>query len=406
MRRPIFTLVTLLVLASAMLSACAPAATSTPQVVIQTSAPVQQTVVVTGAPVQQTVVVTQVVPATPAPTAVPGSVQINGSGATFPLPIYTQWTYAYQYVDPSVAINYQGVGSGAGKKAIIDGTVDFAGSDALVTDAEYASGKDLQMFPAVAGAVVVIYNVPTLAATDPKIILDGKTLVGIYNATIKNWNDPAIAALNPGIKDLPAKPITVVHRSDGSGTTEIFTRALSSFSPDWTAGGAQTVQWPVDKAGNGIGGKGNPGVAAAVQTTPNSLGYVELDYAVPNGIPFTQLVNKAGTTVTANAESLASAMADFSTTFTDKLTNIIVDGPGAKSWPISGYTYYVLHMTSMKDCTKAQKLLQYITWTLTDPTAAKQASQLGYAVLPDAVRTQVLAKLATVTCNGQPVPTK
>jgi phosphate transport system substrate-binding protein len=405
MRRPIFTLITLLVLASALLSACAPAATSTPQVVVQTAvvtSVVQQTVQV---PVQSTVVVTAV-PPTAAPSAVPGSVQINGSGATFPLPIYTQWTYAYQYVDPSVAINYQGVGSGAGKKAIIDGTVDFAGSDALVTDAEYTSGKDLQMFPAVAGAVVVIYNVPGLAATDPKIILDGKTLVGIYNATIKNWNDPAIAALNPGTKDLPAKPITVVHRSDGSGTTEIFTRALSSFSPDWKAGGAQTVQWPVDKAGNGIGGKGNPGVAAAVQTTPYSLGYVELDYAVPNGILFTQMINKSGATITANAESLASAMADFATTFTDKLTNIIVDGPGAKSWPISGYTYYVLHMTSMTDCTKAQKLLQYITWTLTDATAAKQASQLGYAVLPDAVRKLVTDKLATVTCNGQPVPIK
>jgi phosphate transport system substrate-binding protein len=370
MRRSIFTLFTLLVVASAALSACAPTA---------------------GAQ---------------APTAVPGSIQINGSGSTFSLPIYTQWTYAYQYVDTSAAINYQGVGSGAGKKAIIDGTVDFAGSDSLVTDAEYASGKDLQMYPALAGAVVVIYNVTGLAATDPKIILDGKTLAGIYNATIKTWNDPAIVALNPGLKDkLPASSITAVHRSDGSGTTEIFTKALASFSPDWKAGGAQTVEWPVDKAGNGIGGKGNPGVAAAVQTTPNSLGYVELDYAVPNNITFTQMINKSGATVTANAESLASAMADFATTFTDKLTNTIVDGPGAKTWPISGYTYYVLHTTSMKDCTKAQKLLQYITWTLTDATAAKQASQLGYAVLPDAVRTQVLAKLGQVTCNGQSVLT-
>jgi phosphate transport system substrate-binding protein len=401
MRRSIFTLFVVLMLASIALSACAPAAAA--QVVIQTSVPVtvKETVQV---PVQQTVVVTQVVAPTQAATPVPGSVQINGSGATFPLPIYTQWTYAYQYVDPSVAINYQGVGSGAGKKAIIDGTVDFAGSDSLVTDAEYTSGKDLQMYPALAGAVVVIYNVSGLAATDPKIILDGKTLVGIYNATIKTWNDPAILALNPGLKDkLLAKPITVVHRSDGSGTTEIFTKALTSFSPDWKAGGAQTVEWPVDKAGSGIGGKGNPGVAAAVQNTPNSLGYVELDYAVPNNILFTQLINKAGATVTANAESLSSAINDFAGTFTDKLTNTIVDGPGAKSWPISGYTYYVLHTTSMKDCTKAQKILQYITWTLTDATAAKQASALGYAVLPDAVRKLVLDKLALVTCNGQPV---
>ena len=407
MRRSIFTVVALLMLASALLSACAPAATATPaiQTVVVTSAPMQQTVVVTSAPMQQTVVVTAV-PPTQAPTAVPGSVKINGDGATFPLPIYQAWTYAYQYVDSSVAINYQGVGSGQGKKDVIANTVDFAGSDALVTDAEYTSGKDLQMLPAVAGAVVVIYNVTGLAAADPRIILDRQTLVDIYNAKVKTWNDPEILALNPQLKDkLPAKPITVVHRSDGSGTTEIFTRALTSFSADWKAGGAQTVEWPVDKAGNGIGGKGNPGVAAAVQTTPNSLGYVELDYAVPNGILFTQMINKAGTTVTAGGDTLASAMADFTTTFTDKLTNIIVDGPGKNTWPISGYTYYVIHMTSMTDCTKAQKLLQYFTWTLTDPTAAKQANQLGYATLPADVRTQVLNKLAQVTCNGQPVLT-
>ena len=165
------------------------------------------------------------------------------------------------------------------------------------------------------------------------------------------------------------------------------------------------MEWPVDKAGNGVGGKGNPGVAAAVQNTPNSLGYVELDYAIANNITYSQMINKAGTTVKANAESLLSAMNDFANAFTDKLTNTIVDGPGAQSWPISGYTYYVLHTTSMTDCTKAQKLLQYITWTLTDAAAAKQASSLGYAVLPDAVRTQVLAKLAQVTCKGAPVLT-
>ncbi len=402
MRRTIFSLSALFVFASLVLSACAPTGAQGAQgSTTPTAQVVQQTVEV---PVQQTVVVTQVVAPTQAATLPAGSIQINGAGATFPLPIYTEWTYAYQYVDSSVAINYQGIGSGGGKKAIIDGTVDFAGSDSLVSDAEYASGKDLQMYPALAGAVVVIYNVSGLAATDPAIILDGKTLVGIYNATIKNWNDPAILALNPQLKDkLPAKPIAVVHRSDGSGTTEIFTKALTSFSPDWKAGGAQSVEWPVDKAGNGIGGKGNPGVATAVQNTPNSLGYVELDYAVANKIAFTQMVNKAGTTVTANAESLLSAMNDFADKFTDKLTNTIVDGPGAKSWPISGYTYYVLHTTSMKDCTKAQKLLNYITWTLTDASAAKRASDLGYAVLPDAVRKQVTDKLAQITCNGQPV---
>ncbi len=335
-----------------------------------------------------------------------GTIQINAAGGTFPLPIYTEWTYAYQSVDPSVTVNYQGIGSGGGKKAIIDNTVDFAGSDALLTDAEYASGKDLQMYPALAGAVVLVYNVTGLTASDPALILDRQTLVAIYNATITKWNDPAILALNPQLKDkLPDKAITAVHRSDGSGTTEIFTRALSSFSPDWKAGGAQSVQWPVDKAGSGIGGKGNPGVAAAVQNTPYSLGYVELDYAIANKIPYAQMVNKAGKTVTADAASLAAAMNDFASSFTPQLTNTIVDAPGAGSWPIAGYTYYILHATSMTDCTKAQKILQYIAWTLTDPSAAKMASDLGYAALPDAVRQQVLSKLDQVTCKGQPVLT-
>lgn len=338
-----------------------------------------------------------------------GSVQINGAGATFPLPVYSQWSYTYGTVDPSVTINYQGIGSGGGKKAILDGTVDFAGSDSLVSDDEYAQGKDLQMYPVIAGAVVPIYNITFDAAKlggkpAPTLILDGKTLVGIYNATITQWNDPAIAALNPDLKDrLPDARITVVHRSDGSGTTELFTKALSSFSPEWTAGGAASVEWPADRAGSGIGGKGNPGVAAAVQNTPNSVGYVELAYAISNSIPQAAMINKAGKQVTANGESLASAMSDFANTFTDQLTNTIVDAPGEKSWPIAGYTYLVLHTQSMTDCGKAQKLLEYIKWSLTDPEAAKIASDLGYSVLPQDVQAKVLDKLAQVTCNGNTV---
>jgi phosphate transport system substrate-binding protein len=253
----------------------------------------------------------------------------------------------------------------------------------------------------VAGAVVPIYNVDGVTQT---LTLDGNVLVGIYSATISKWNDPAIAALNPGIT-LPDASITAVHRSDGSGTTEIFTNALSSFSANWktNVGAGTSVEWPVDKAGNGIGGKGNQGVAAAVQNTPNSIGYVELSYAIANKIAYANMVNKAGNTVTANAESLASAMSDYANTFTDKLTNIIVNGSGAKSWPIAGYTYIVLHTTSMNDCVKAQKLLEFLKWALTDAGAAKRAADLGYSVLPDAVRTQVLAKLGAVTCNGAPV---
>ena len=361
----------------------------------------------------------QVVTATPdasMATALPdGSVQITGSGATFPLPLYTDWTYAYSYVDPSVVINYQGIGSGGGKKAIVDGTVDFAGSDSLLADADYTNGKDLQMYPMVASAVVPIYNIawnlpkvgagtPAPAAPATKLILDRQTLVDIYNGKVNKWNDPAIVALNPDLKDvLPNAGITAVHRSDGSGTTEIFTKSLTSFSADWKAGGASAVEWPVDKAGNGVGGKGNQGVAAAVINTPNSIGYVEISFAKSNGLAIADLINKAGQKVTAGADSIASDISDFANAFDAKLNATIVDGPGAGSWPITGYTYLILHTTSMTDCVKAGKLLDYIHWTLTDDTAAKRAAALGYAVLPDAVRSQVLAKLGEVTCNGQPV---
>ena len=335
-----------------------------------------------------------------------GSIQINGAGATFPLPVYSEWIYAYQYVDPSVSLTYQGIGSGGGKKAIIDRTVDFAGSDSLLKDDEYQSGGDLQMYPMLAGAVVPIYNLDGVTADDPLLTLDRQTLANIYQAKITKWNDPAIIATNPDLKDkLPDAAITVVHRSDGSGTSEIFTKALSAFSSDWkdTVGAGSSVEWPVDKAGNGVGGKGNQGVAAAVQNTPNSIGYVELSYAVANKITFANMVNQSGATATADASTLQSAMDDFAGGFSDKLTTDIVDGAGANSWPISGYTYIILHTTSMEDCQKAGKLLEYLHWTLTDAGAAQRAADLGYAVLPAKVRDQVLAKLGEVTCQGNPV---
>jgi phosphate transport system substrate-binding protein len=388
---------------SLVLSACSTPTTQAPAVATVVTT-VEVTRVVAGTP--ETIVIT----ATPAPTEPPtptsmpaGSVQVNGAGATFPLPVYTEWIYAYQYIDPSVTLNYQGIGSGGGKKGIIDNTIDFAGSDSVLKDEEYTSGGDLQMYPMLAGAVVPIYNVDGITKT---VTLDGATLAGIYDATITKWNDPAIVALNPGL-NFPDASITAVHRSDGSGTTEIFTNALASFSQQWkdSVGAGSSVEWPVDKAGNGIGGKGNQGVAAAVQNTPNSIGYVELSYAIANKIAYTDMINKSGNKVTANADSLASAMNDFATTFTDKLTNKIVDGPGAASWPIAGYTYIILRTTSMPDCVKAQKIVEYLKWALTDAGAAKRAADLGYSVLPDAVRTQVLAKLGEVTCNGAPVVT-
>jgi len=345
--------------------------------------------------------------ATSTPALAPGSVQVNGAGATFPQPLYADWIYAYQYVDPSVTINYQGIGSGGGKNGILQNTIDFAGSDSLLSADQYTQGKDLQMFPMVAGAVVPIYNISAITTT---LVLDRNTLVGIYSGTITKWNDSAIVALNPPLANkLPDANITVVHRSDGSGTTETFTKALASFSNDWktNVGAGQSVQWPVDKKGNGVGGKGNQGVAAAVLNTPNSIGYVELVYAVQNKIAFASMVNKAGKTVTANAKSLAAAVTDFTNAFDANLTVTIVDAPGQDSWPISAYTYLILHtqmqLQNAQDCIKFVKLSNFIKWALTDPTAGKRANDLGFNVLPDAVRQQVLAKLGTVTCNGNPV---
>jgi phosphate transport system substrate-binding protein len=401
--RKAYRILSFVLVTASLLAACAPAATETaappptdvPAAAVATTVP--QVVVVTATP-------------EPKPTELAvGSIALNGAGATFPLPVYTEWIYAYQYIDPSVTINYQGIGSGGGKKGIIDNTVDFAGSDSVLSDTEYTSGKDLQMYPMLAGAVVPIYNIEGLPADAKPLILDRATLVGIYDGTIKNWNDPKLVAINPDLATvLPNKPITAVHRSDGSGTTEIFTNALTAFSPDWAknVGAGSSVEWPVDKAGNGIGGKGNQGVAAAVQNTVNSIGYVELSYAVSNKILFASFVNQAGATVVANSTSLAAAMADYADSFTDKLTAKIVDGKGKDSWPIAGYTYLILHTTSMQDCVKAQKIIDYIDWTLTDAGAAKRAADLGYSVLTDAIRTKVMAKLGEVTCNGQKVTVK
>jgi len=380
--------------------ACAPtAATSAP-----TQPPVEVTRIVAGTPV--------VVTATPEaqPVSLPaGSITLNGAGATFPDPVYTEWRFAYQYVDPSVIINYQAIGSGGGKKAIADKTVDFAGSDSLLKDEEYAANPTLQMFPTVAGAEVIIYN---LAEITQGLTIDGPTLVGIYSGAITRWNDPAIATINPDLP-LPDQPIAVVHRSDGSGTTEIFTRFLSKVSDDWKNGPGfgSSVEWPVDKTGTGIGGKGNAGVAAAVQNTPYSLGYVESSYAVANKITYADMINAAGNKLQANADTLQAAMADFGDAFTDKLTiDSISNGPGANSWPIAGYTYMVLYMDQQPDstygCLKPQKFLDFVYWALTDPGAAKRASDLGYATLPDSVRAKVFDKLAQVTCDGQPLESK
>ncbi len=339
-------------------------------------------------------------PSTTAGKAPSGAITLNGAGATFPLPVYTEWIQMYKSVQPNVTINYQGIGSGGGQKAILDGTVDFAGSDSLLKESQYRKMPDLQMLPMLAGAVVPIFNVPGV----DKLVLDGPTLAGIYLGKIDKWSDPAIAKLNPGVK-FPNKTIVVAHRSDGSGTTEIFTSYLGAVSKEWKekVGIGKAVEWPVDKTGQGVGGKGNPGVAQAVKSTPYSIGYVELAYAKSNNIPFADMINAAGNRVTANAETMQDAMAAFANAFDERLTAKIVNAPGKKSWPIMGYTYLIIHMKESKDCAKARALVEFIRWAVTDSKAAQKAADLGYASLPKPVQQKVLSKLHQVECNGKKV---
>lgn len=375
-------------------SACAPAVATTPEKVV-----VKETVVVAGTP-QVKQVVKEVTPTAKAMDA-PGSVKLNASGATFPQPLYEDWAFAFNQLDSSVVINYAGGGSGQGIKDIKAGTVDFAGSDALLSDKDYTEAPGLQMIPTVAGAVVLAYNVKGVTTT---ITLDASIVAGIYLGKIEKWNDAAIAKLNPDVK-FPDLPINVVHRSDGSGTTNIFTLYLSAVSDDWKKGpGAGTaVEWPVDKLGRGQGGKGNPGVAAAVQNTNGAIGYVELAYAKSNSILYAKMVNASGKTVEASIPSTVAAIQDAK--LDDKLTAIIVNSKQADAWPIAGFTYLIVNK-DYKDCKKAQKLVGFANWALTNPAATDRAGKLLYAPLPKEVTPKVVDVVNKITCNGQPVVIK
>jgi len=331
-----------------------------------------------------------------APSGGAGSIQMNGAGATFPYPLYSQWFYQYAFVDPSVKFNYQSIGSGGGIQQITQKTVDFGASDAILNQDQITAAPGIQMFPTVAGGDVAVYNVAELVGKDP-LVLDGTTLANIFLGKITTWNDAAIAALNPSLT-LPAKPITVVHRSDGSGTTFIFTDYLSNVSPDWktSVGNATSVQWPV-----GLGGKGNEGVAGTLGQTDGAIGYVELAYATQNKLAVARLKNSAGTTVDPTLDTIKSAMSDFGGQMPATLARSIVNAPGANSWPIAGYTYLLVY-TSQTDCTKASKIVHFITWALgTDGSG--YATKLQYVPLPDPVHQQVTDKLKQITCNGQPV---
>jgi phosphate transport system substrate-binding protein len=306
---------------------------------------------------------------------------INGAGATFPYPIYSKWFDEYAKVDPSVRFNYQSIGSGGGQKQILAQTVDFGASDGPMSDDNLskAPGKILHI-PTVAGAVVMTYNLPG----NPPLKLDGETIADIYLGKIKKWNDPKIAASNAGAK-LPDNEIVVVHRSDGSGTTFIFTDYLSKVSAEWKqkAGNNTSVNWPT-----GIGGKGNEGVSGQVKQTPGAIGYVELIYAIQNKMPYADIKNAAGQFVKPTIESVIAALgtANIPDDFRFSMTN----APGASAYPIAGATWLLVY-EQQKDPTKGKKLIEFLKWALTKGEG--MAKDLNYAPLPDEVQQRVLKRV-------------
>jgi phosphate transport system substrate-binding protein len=306
---------------------------------------------------------------------------INGAGATFPYPIYSKWFDEYAKVDPSVRFNYQSIGSGGGQKQILAQTVDFGASDGPMSDDNLAKapGKILHI-PTVAGAVVLTYNL----SGNPSLKLDGHTIAGIYLGQIKKWNDPKITALNPGAK-LPDQDIVVVHRSDGSGTTFIFTDYLSKVSPEWKqkAGNNTSVNWPA-----GIGGKGNEGVSGQVKQTPGAIGYVELIYALQNKMPYADIKNAAGQFVKPTIESVTAALA--TANIPDDFRFSITNAPGKDAYPIAGATWLLVY-EQQKDPAKGKKLVEFLKWALTKGEG--MVKELNYAPLPDEVQQRVLKRI-------------
>jgi phosphate transport system substrate-binding protein len=314
------------------------------------------------------------------------TMQINGAGATFPNPIYSKWFSEYNKLHSNVQINYQPIGSGGGIQQVTKETVFFGASDATMTDDQLkAAPGHLMHFPTVLGAVVPVYNVP--GGADLKFT--GALLADIYLGKVTKWNDAAIAKANPGAK-LPTTDITVVHRSDGSGTTFIFVDYLSKVSPDWKSkvGVNASVNWPT-----GVGGKGNDGVAGLVQQTPGSIGYVELIYALQNKIAYGAVQNASGEFLKATVAGVTAAAAGTVAAMPADFRVSITNASGKGAYPISSFTWLLLY-ENPKDKAQAKVMVDFVKWALTD--GQKYCSDLGYAPLPEAVVKLELAQLAKI----------
>ena len=301
---------------------------------------------------------------------------INGAGATFPYPIYSKWFDEYAKIDPSVHFNYQSIGSGGGITMLRNQTVDFGASDAPMNDAQLAqSPSPVLHFPSVMGAVVLAYNLPDVKQ---KLNLSGPVIADIFMGEIVKWSDPKIAQLNPGVA-LPDDPIVTCHRSDGSGTSYIFSDYLTKVSPAWAkqVGKGTSLKWPV-----GLGAKGNEGVTGLVQQTPGALGYVELIYALKNNIPYAMVKNHDGNWINASLGGVTAAAAGAANNMPADFRVSITDAPGAETYPISSFTWLLIYQNET-DKVKGQAIVKFLKWCLVD--GQKFAPALDYAPLPQAV---------------------
>jgi phosphate transport system substrate-binding protein len=317
--------------------------------------------------------------------------RIQGAGATFPNPIYQKWFSEYNKSNPGVKFDYQSIGSGGGIKQITEKTVDFGGSDAPMKDEDLnkAQGPILHI-PTVLGAVVLTYNVPGVAG---ELKLSPDAIAGIFLGKIKKWNDPAIAATNEGV-ELPDKDITVVHRSDGSGTSYVFTDYLSKVSPEWKGGPGTgpSPNWPV-----GLGAKGNEGVTGQIKQTPNSIGYVELIYAEQNKLPVASIKNAAGQFVKPSVDSITAAAAGAAGQIPDDLRVSITNAPGATAYPISSFTYLLVYK-EQPDQAKGKALVDFLWWATHDGEG--MARDMSYAPLPAEVVKKAEDKIKSITYQG------
>jgi phosphate transport system substrate-binding protein len=337
-------------------------------------------------------------PAEPATNVqAPESITLNGAGATFPYPLISKWSSEYNKINPEAQINYQSVGSGAGINQITARTVDFGASDAPLSDQEYAFVPGLLQIPVSIGAVVVAYNLPGI---QKGVKLSGAVISDIFLGKIKKWNDPKIVSLNPGIQ-FPDKDIIVAHRSDGSGTTFVFTDYLSAVSPDWRSevGKGKSVNWPV-----GLGGKGNEGVSGLLNQNPYTIGYIELAYARLQNIAYASIRNKAGNFIEPTLETTANAAAGAVPTLpagdASWSSVSIVDAKGNDSYPIGSFTYLLVYK-DQKDQTKGKVLAEFLWWAVHD--GQKYSSGLLYVPLPNEVVNLNEKTIKLMNHNGQPL---